>query len=136
MKRLTIWTAVLLILSACNLAQEDVPTPDAPAPVLRIDPDQSVQPGCYQFAHGESFTVHWENPAADVQSVEFFRNCTDPSAPMMMCTDRAVDRTPEDGFSVTFTMPETFNEVIITAIAYGTGQDSAVDSGGIVVFVE
>jgi uncharacterized lipoprotein NlpE involved in copper resistance len=157
-KLILIVVAAVMILAGCNLASEKAPTPNAPnpeppattvatypacnspdiepAPVLRIDPDRAVLPGCYQFAHGESFTVRWDNPADDVQMIEFFRNCTDTSAPSMMCTDRAVDSTPDDGFSVTFTMPETFNEVVITAIAYGEGQGSAIDSGGIVVFTE
>jgi hypothetical protein len=166
MKKLILMVvAVVVVLAGCNLAAESTPdvtplsaspfpatpeqpltpvvsnpacnSPDiAPAPVLRIDPDRAVQPGCYQFAHGESFTVRWDNPVADVQMIEFFRNCTDASAPMMTCTDRAVDSTPEDGFSATFTMPNTFNEVVVTAIAYGAGQGSAIDSGGIIVFAE
>lgn len=151
---------VLVILLGCNLGTQisvtatpppptAIPATDLPteavvvcesAPVgssiLRVNPEREQSPGCYLMYRGEQFTITWDGALPEgTQMVEFFRNCTDPEAPLMECTDKATDNNGSDGYSVTFFVPQTFEEVIITAIAYGSAQGSAQDSGAIAIVI-
>lgn len=141
-----------VILLACNLGTATIQT-ETPQPATAMPPNESTvlctsapvadstlqieqSPGCYLMFRGEQFTVTWvgELPA-DTQMVEFFRNCIDPDAPLMMCTDKATDSDGSDGYSYTFSVPQTFEEVIITAIAYGTSQGSSQHAGGMAIVI-